>query len=137
MAERPTTNWRNRVAEEAEALAAGTLDPECACMAGLFPEELLTSTDAVLDTFESELPGVGEADDAQIFGVVERVVLALNTVNEAHNACAYETDEREQLCQFIDQSLTEHGVAIDVLRGPQAIVGGLRAAWTRRKLTGP
>ncbi|MEV7982782.1 hypothetical protein [Streptomyces sp. NPDC086519] len=84
-------------------------------MAGLFPEELLTSTDAVLDTFESELPGLGEADVAQLFGVVERVVLALNAVNEAHDESGYETDEREQLCQFIDQSLTEHGVDIVAL----------------------
>ncbi|MFK0155166.1 hypothetical protein ACIQVL_07690 [Streptomyces sp. NPDC090499] len=115
MAERPTANWRYCVVKESEELAAGTLDPECAYMAGLFPEELLTSTDAVLDTFESELPGLGEADDAQIFGVVERVVLDLNAVNEAHNESAYETDEREQLCEFIDQSLTEHGVDIVAL----------------------
>ncbi|MGW3629193.1 hypothetical protein ACWD7F_03370 [Streptomyces sp. NPDC005122] len=60
MAERPTTNWRNCTAKEAEELAAGTLDPECACMAGPSPEELLTSPDAVLDTFKSELPGLGE-----------------------------------------------------------------------------
>lgn len=84
-------------------------------MAGLFPEELLTSTDVVLDAFESELPGLGEANDAQIFGVVERVVLSLNAVNEAHSESAYETDEREQLCEFIDQSLTEHGVDIVAL----------------------
>nr|QIY67478.1 hypothetical protein HEP85_21870 [Streptomyces sp. RPA4-2] len=115
MAERPTTNWRNCIAKEAEELAAGTLDPECACMAGPSPEELLTSTDAVLDTFKSELPGLGEADDAQIIGVAGRVVLALNAVNEAHNESAYETDEREQLREFIDQSLTEHGVDIVAL----------------------
>ncbi|MFE5399796.1 hypothetical protein ACFQ9Z_00020 [Streptomyces sp. NPDC056580] len=70
--ERPTTSWRNGIAEEAEELAAGTLDPECACMAGLFPEELLTATDEVL--------------------------------------AAFETDAREELCDYIDQSLTECGV---------------------------
>ncbi|GAQ69268.1 hypothetical protein ACKI1I_01445 [Streptomyces turgidiscabies] len=115
MAERPTTNWRHGIAEEAEGLAAGTLDPECACMAGLFPEELLTATDAVLDTFERELPGLAEAGDTEVLGVVERVVLALNAVNDAHNGSAYETDEREQLCDFIDQSLTEHSVDIVAL----------------------
>ncbi|MFJ6086526.1 hypothetical protein ACIQI8_34585 [Streptomyces sp. NPDC092369] len=115
MAERPTTNWRDGIAEEAEELAAGTLDPECACMVGLFPEALLTSTDAVLDSFEMELAGLDGADDAQIFGVVERVVLALNAVNAAHNEGAYDTDEREQLCDFIDQSLTERGIDIAAL----------------------
>ena len=56
MAERPTTSWRRGVAQEADKLAAGTLEPDCACMAELFPEELLVATDAVLDAFEAELP---------------------------------------------------------------------------------
>ncbi|MQY32422.1 hypothetical protein SRB17_03700 [Streptomyces sp. RB17] len=84
-------------------------------MAELFPEGLLTATDAVLDTFEGELAGLGEASDEQVFAVVERVVLALNAVNKAHNGNAFETDEREELCDYIDQSLTEHGVDVVVL----------------------
>ncbi|MFD5234346.1 hypothetical protein ACFWJ5_38700 [Streptomyces qaidamensis] len=115
MAERPTTSWRHGIAEEAEELAAGTLDPECACMAGLFPEELLMATDEVLDAFEGELPGLGEANDEGVFAVVERVVLALNAVDEAHDGAAFETDEREELCDYIDQSLTEHGVDVVAL----------------------
>ncbi|MFE9168048.1 hypothetical protein ACFYNZ_00700 [Streptomyces kebangsaanensis] len=115
MAERPTTSWRHGIAEEAEELAAGTLGPECACMAGLLPEELLTATDEVLDIFEGELPGLGEATDEKVLSVVERVVLALNTVDEAHNGAAFETDEREELCNYIDQSLTEHGVDVVAL----------------------
>ncbi|WP_415936280.1 hypothetical protein [Streptomyces sp. 039-1] len=103
------------MAEEAEALAAGTLDPECACMAGLFPETLLTATDEVLDTFERELPGLDGACDETVFAVVERVVLALNAVNEVHGGAAFETDEREQLCHYIDHSLTEHGVDVVAL----------------------
>ncbi len=115
MAERPTTSWRHGIAEEAEELAAGTLDTECACMAALFPEELLTATDVVLDAFEGELPGLGEAPDEQVFAVVERVVLALNAVDAAHNGSAFETDEREELCDYIDESLTEHGVDVVAL----------------------
>ncbi|MFE7983104.1 hypothetical protein ACH4KU_34210 [Streptomyces althioticus] len=115
MAERPTTSWRHGIAEEAEELAAGTLDPECACMAALFPEVLLTATDVVLDAFEGELPGLGEASDEQVFAVVERVVLALNAVDDAHNGNAFETDEREELCDYIDESLTEHGVDVVAL----------------------
>jgi hypothetical protein len=115
MTERPSTSWRHGIAEEAEELAAGTLDPECACMAVLFPEELLVATDAVLDAFESELPGLGEAHDEQVLAVVERVVLALNAVNEANSGGAFETDEREELCDYIDESLTEHGVDVVAL----------------------
>ncbi|MDF2271013.1 hypothetical protein P2Q00_37145 [Streptomyces coacervatus] len=109
MDERPTTSWRRGVAEEAEKLAAGTLEPGCVCMAALFPDELLVATDTVLDTFEAELLALTKADDAQIFAVVERVVLALNAVNDARNGCAFETGEREELCAYIDEALTERG----------------------------
>ncbi|MGW4273033.1 hypothetical protein ACWEGQ_11860 [Streptomyces seoulensis] len=115
MAERPTTNWRSGIAQEAAELAAGTLDPDCACMVELFPGELLLETDAVLDVFEAELLTLAEGDDARIFAAVERVVLALNAVNEAHDDCAFETDEREQLCAYIDKALTEHGVDVAAL----------------------
>ncbi|MEU0528041.1 hypothetical protein [Streptomyces niveus] len=121
MAERPTTSWRRGVAEEAEELAAGTLDPDSACMAALFPEELLVATDAVLDTFEAELTALAEADDAQVFAVVEGVVLALNVVNDAHDGCAFETDEREALCGYIDQALAEHGVDVVTLTARQGL----------------
>ncbi len=66
-------------------------------MAELFPEAFLTETDAVLDTFESALPGLGEARDEKVFAVVERVVLALNAVNDACEEAAFATDEREEL----------------------------------------
>ncbi|MDQ0600810.1 hypothetical protein QF037_005155 [Streptomyces canus] len=115
MAERPATSWRHGIAEEAEELAAGTLDPEGACMAALYPEGLLAATDAVLDAFEGELPGLGEAGDEQVFAVVERVVLALDAVDDADNGGAFETDEREELCDYIDESLTEHGVDVVAL----------------------
>ncbi|MFI0503310.1 hypothetical protein ACH3WN_10645 [Streptomyces albogriseolus] len=115
MAERPTTNWRRGIAEEAAELVAGTLDPDCACMVELFPEELLVETDAVLDVFEAELPTLAEGDDARIFAAVGRVVLALNAVSKAHDERAFGTDEREQLCAYIDEALTEQGVDVAAL----------------------
>ncbi|MEV6402931.1 hypothetical protein AB0M58_08195 [Streptomyces bobili] len=115
MAERPTTNWRKGVAAEAAGLAVGNLDPDCAYMVDLYPDELLSATDAVMDAFEAELPTLTEGDDEQAFAVVKRITLALNAVNEAHNECAFETDEREQLCLYIDEALTEQGVDVAAL----------------------
>ncbi|GGW55078.1 hypothetical protein [Streptomyces xantholiticus] len=115
MAERPTTSWREGIAEEERELAAGSLDPECACMAVLFPEALLMATDEVLDAFEQALPGISEVADERVFAAVERVVLALNAVNEANGGAAFETDERETLCAYIDEALTEHGVDVVAL----------------------
>ncbi len=100
---------------EAAELSAGTLDPDCACMVELFPEELLVETDAVLDVFDAEVPTLAEGDDTRIFAAVERVILALNAVNDAHDECAFETDEREQLCAYIDEALSEQGVDVAAL----------------------
>ncbi|MGW4021409.1 hypothetical protein [Streptomyces sp. NPDC005009] len=58
------------MAKKAAELAAGTLDPDCACMVDLFPEELLLSTDAALDVFEAELLTLAEGDDARVFAGV-------------------------------------------------------------------
>ncbi|WP_405890035.1 hypothetical protein OG427_12375 [Streptomyces sp. NBC_00133] len=115
MTDRPTSSWREGIEEERRELAAGTLDPECACMAALFPEALLGATDRVLDAFEGDLHTLQGASDERIFAVVERVVLALNTVNEENGGGAYETDEREQLCDYIDRALTEQGVDVVAL----------------------
>lgn len=84
-------------------------------MAGLFPEGVLTAADAALDTFEDQLAGLDDAGGEQVFAVVERVVLALNAVDEALNRCTFETDEREELCDHIDQPRTEHGVDVVAL----------------------
>lgn len=115
MAERPTTGWREGIEEERRELEAGTLDPECACRAELFPEGLLTAADDVLDAFEEDLLSLQRASDERVFGAVQRVVLALNMVNDDHDGGAYETDEREQLCDYIDKALTEQGVDVVAL----------------------
>ncbi|MFE2012515.1 hypothetical protein [Streptomyces sp. NPDC059491] len=113
MAERPTTSWREAIAREAEQLAVGALDPGCACMVDLYPDDLLTATDTVLDSFDEEVAELDGAEDVQVFAAVEGVVLALNAVDDIH--CGYETDEREALCAYIDQALSEHGVDVTAL----------------------
>ncbi|MEU9397552.1 hypothetical protein AB0D86_47220 [Streptomyces sp. NPDC048324] len=79
-------------------------------MINALQDALLTATHEVLDTFEDELPGLDEASDEKISTVVERVALAPKAMNDAHDGAAFETDEREELCDHIDQSLSEHGV---------------------------
>lgn len=115
MSERPTTSWRKGIEKEQHELAAGTLDPDCACMAELFPEQLITSTDNVLDAFDANVSALQGATDERVFATVQRVVLALNAVNDEHGGAAYETDEREQLCHYIDEVLSEQGVDVVAL----------------------
>lgn len=118
---KPTDAWREAVAEEAGQLASGELDPECACTAKLFPESLLTRTDEVLGRFETELAAIDRSSDEEVFGLVERVVLGLNEVQEEHDYVAYETDERELLCAYIDGSLTEAGIDVAALAARNGI----------------
>lgn len=115
MAVRPTDGWRAGIAEEEREVASGELDPECAVMARLFPESLLSRTDEALSAFEAEVRVFSHPSDAQVFGAVEHVILGLNTVNDDHGGAGYETGEREALCQYIDDALEEAGIDVEAL----------------------
>ncbi|MEU6347666.1 hypothetical protein ABZ883_42955 [Streptomyces sp. NPDC046977] len=112
MAVRPTQNWRDLLAHEAREVTAGTLDPTCAYVGDSYSEALLSDTKAVLQGFERDVSALTESSDDQVLHVVERVVLALNEVNGRHENSGYDTDEREQLCIFIDDVLTQHGIDV-------------------------
>ncbi|WP_329497528.1 hypothetical protein [Kitasatospora herbaricolor] len=120
--DRPTADWRRHRAEEAAELAAGTLDPTEAYLAELFPDSMLAATDLVLAAFEEEAAAWGAAPaDTLVLGAVERAVLALNAVNEEHDGAAYETDERERLCAYIDEVLITAGVEVGALAARQGL----------------
>ena len=65
MAVRPTEHWREGIAIERREVASGQLDPEDAVMGRLFPESLLSRTDEVLASFESDVRGLSAPSDAQ------------------------------------------------------------------------
>ncbi|MFF8975154.1 hypothetical protein [Streptomyces sp. NPDC014995] len=121
MAIRPSARWRARVGEEAAELAAGTRVPSDAFLSELFPEVLLAATDGALHAFESDVDTLRDQDDEQVFEAVKRVVLALNEINEDHDGASYETEEREELCLYIDQTLTEHGIDVPALAARRGI----------------
>ncbi|MEU7998260.1 hypothetical protein AB0B83_23420 [Micromonospora sp. NPDC049060] len=115
MAERPSQYWRGEVAKEARSVAGGAISPDCASFLGVYSESFLEAVDAALATFELEAQELGAASDAQILAVVERVVRALNRVNQQAVGGSIDTDEREQICLFIDEVLTEGGVDVGEL----------------------
>jgi hypothetical protein len=122
MVERPTAWWRERVAADAAEVAAGRLDTDDATAVRLFPAQMLVWTDGVLAGFEADVAGlVGHrrqpATDAEIFAVIERTVKALNAVNTRYNGAAYETDERERLCEYIEAVLDDAGIDLDAFAG--------------------
>ncbi|MFJ9826353.1 hypothetical protein ACIRSU_18570 [Streptomyces sp. NPDC101160] len=123
MANRPPENWRAWMAEVARDVEAGIVGPECVGAAEMYPESLLRATDAVLVAFEAEVGGLVELSDEEVFGAVERVVVALNGVDgdASHGGVGYCTEEREQLCEYIDLTLGEHGVDVAALAARRGI----------------
>ncbi|MER5913049.1 hypothetical protein ABT124_21740 [Streptomyces sp. NPDC001982] len=111
------------MAETAREVAAGTLDSECAGGAELYPESLLQATDAALEAFEEEVRALREPSDEAVFRTVESVVLALNAIDEddQHGGAGFCTEEREQLCEYIDLTLSEHGVDVSALAARSGI----------------
>ncbi|MET7860054.1 hypothetical protein ABZS81_23130 [Streptomyces sp. NPDC005318] len=120
------------MAEVARDVEAGILGPECAGAAEMYPESLLRATDSVLEVFEAEMCVLVEPSDEEVLGAVERVVLALNAVDgdASHGGAGYCTEEREQVCEYIDLTLGEHGVDVAALAARRGINRGeITDAW--------
>ena len=107
---RPTKRWRKERDEESEEVAAGRLPAQDAHMAALYPDAFLDLTDPVLDAFADAIRQRATTPDAYplVMGDVEKVVLALNAVSGV-NGSWIETDEREDLCAYIEQIIAQHG----------------------------
>ncbi|MFG2643549.1 hypothetical protein ACGFYP_21565 [Streptomyces sp. NPDC048370] len=132
MANRPPENWRAWMVQVARDIEAGILGPECARAAEMYPESLLRATDSALEAFEAEMRGLVKPSDEEVFRAVERVVLALNAVDHdpAHSGARFCTEEREQLCDYVDLTLGEHGVDVAALLARKGIVrAGITDAW--------
>lgn len=121
MAIRPTAVWREGVDEESRLVNSGELEMEWAVAATLFSPELLLRTDEVLDTFEREVNGISEPSDEVVLAVIRNVVLSLNKVHEEFEEDAFATSERDLLCRYIDDVLSESGVDLDALASRQRV----------------
>ncbi|MGY3204623.1 hypothetical protein [Streptomyces sp. TE5632] len=121
MAVRPSARWRARVDEEATEVAVGTRALSDVFLSELFPQSLLAATDEALCSFESDVEALRSQGDEQVFAAIKRIVLLLNQINEDHDGAGYETEEREELCLYIDQTLTEHGIDVPALAARRGI----------------
>jgi hypothetical protein len=138
MASRPSDKWRTESELETAELAAGIRSPDQAYAAVLWPHSLIASTDAALAAFEADLTALlsasgKTANDSDVLAVVCLAVLALNAINDQHKRAGltgYETDEREDLCAYIDATLAEAGIdaaALATRNGKEP--GELIGAW--------
>lgn len=66
-----------------------------------------------LAAYETEVAALRDPSDDDLMAAVDRVVLALNDIDEVHGCI--ETDERYELCQFIEDVLTHKGFDVRAL----------------------
>ena len=113
----PTECWNERKAEERRRLAAGEISEAECHKAQLFPDAFVERTDALLKEFvaSTEQCSPSESDFHLIMESIETLVVALNQVNEDFDHSVIETDEREELCEFIDATVAARGVDLDKL----------------------
>lgn len=135
MITRPTEEWGHEVRDQKGRIAAGTLAEVDAYALHLWPEAFIAAVDTALDAYEADVRSLSQTEsvtrsgpealpgmpplpmpspsDDEVVASVERVVMALNAINEEHGRI--ETDEREELCQYIDDVLTDAGIDVRAL----------------------
>ena len=118
MAIRPTEVWREGLEIERQMLAAGELDE--AIRETLYPPGLLRRTDGVFDAFEQRTVRWRDPDDEEVLNAIEDVVRALNAIDEEFDD-AFETPERDLLCSYIDEVVSEAGVDLNALAARQGV----------------
>lgn len=114
---RPTTYWRSQRDVEAADVAAGTLAADDAYLVDMFPDRFLEAAEALLATYETQVSSLpyDPTGFPGAIAAVKEVVLGLNDVNEQGGGAWIETDEREKLCEYIDEVLRRQGIDTEVL----------------------
>ncbi|BCL16540.1 hypothetical protein [Micromonospora sagamiensis] len=117
MITRPTARWIAKVREQRDSIAAGTLAEEDAYAVHHWPEAFTAAADTAFDRYEAEVAALRDPSDEEVLATVERVVTALNDIDETHGVI--ETGEREELCEHVDRVLTSAGVDVGALMARQ------------------
>ena len=107
-----------RKLDEKRAFEAGEITADECYMEQLFPDEFIDRTEPLLITFANEIKTIsqqGIEDFAAISAAIKYTVLALNKINVEFDHAVIETDEREQLCQYIDDVMESVSIDLDRL----------------------
>ncbi|MEU7868606.1 DUF5713 family protein [Dactylosporangium sp. NPDC049140] len=128
MIERLTQRWRRETAEQAAAVAAGTLPADGAYAPTAFPPEFVAAVDTALEAYEREITGLEPRTDEAVWAAVERVVVALNEA-DLEFGHPIETITREELSEYIEEVLDAAGIDVEALlerRGADEAAGEWR-----------
>lgn len=116
-----TASWREQKAEERRALAAGEITADDCFMDQLFPDEFIDKAENLLKDFVAAIDQCPTSAQGfpQVMRGVETLVVALNRLNEEFDFEVIETDEREDLCAFIEETIIARGIDIEALAAAQ------------------
>lgn len=116
-----TESWREAKTEERRKFEAGEISADDCYMEQLFPDEFIDRTEHLLKEFVASMDQCSSSpsDFPQVMQHVEVLVVALNKVNEDFDHGVIETNEREELCAFIDEVIIAKGIDIEALAASQ------------------
>lgn len=85
---------------------------------GCYDQTHIDQCEKYLDEYANDV-AKAEGDFIKIMALVEFVVVSLNQLNETCKHTLIETDQRECICEFIDQVIIENGIDLDALASSQ------------------
>ncbi|GAA0477350.1 hypothetical protein Ade02nite_68720 [Paractinoplanes deccanensis] len=112
MIDRLTHRWQREIADQQAAVAAGTLSPDEAYAAQIYPPEFIAAVDAAMARYEAAVTVPAPSDEA-IWSAIEELTEAVNEADEETGTI--DTIIREDLSQYLDDVLTAAGVDVEAL----------------------
>jgi hypothetical protein len=85
---------------------------------GDYDQTHIDQCEKYLDEYANDV-AKAEGDFIKIMALVEVVVVSLNQLNETCKHSLIETDQRECICEFINQVIIENGIDLDALASSQ------------------
>ncbi len=75
-----------------------------------FTDEDIDQCKSLIDSYLEALAAMDEPTDEVIMAQVEKLILALNDLDEQTNHCMIETGEREAICALVQESAIAFGL---------------------------
>ena len=85
---------------------------------GDYDQTHIDQCEKYLDEYANDV-AKADGDFIKIMALVEVVVVSLNQLNETCKHSLIETDQRECICEFINQVIIENGIDLDALVSSQ------------------
>jgi hypothetical protein len=117
----PTVRWREQRDEEQRELDSGKRSKKHAFFTRIHPDAFLIRMERILGEL---VQGVGNCEQSAagfepVMKAIQKCVEGVNAVNRDFDGSSIETDEREEICAFIDAVIVARGIDIEALAASQ------------------